>query len=115
MDYRYNKYQIKKFKKWKDKVKIYLPHIAIAFYKSKLEGRHIPVEKENLLGKVITYINDHYYSLLNREHNPSNELERLSAEICLEILVTELFSYIRKENILDLKELKCNILSIDCV
>jgi hypothetical protein len=85
------------FKKWKEKIREQLPDLTISFYSAKKDNKvFISSEDEKLLGKVINYINDPSYSITDEFGKKLSSEESMADEVCLEILVEELFQLIEK-------------------
>lgn len=97
MTERYKRYTRNKFKKWRQRVSLYLPSLAIAFYNHELECG-VPYEKHVLLGKVIKNINDPFYSIQGPDGKSLDEQSAMIDEIILSIQVNNLFSFCKKIN-----------------
>lgn len=84
---RYRRYQRRKFEYWKHKVQLQLPEIVAKFYAQN----RICYEDHVLLGKVIHWVNSPFFSLVDNNGRPTDPLTETADQICLEILVCDLF------------------------
>lgn len=92
MDIRYRNYRRRKFYEWKDKIKQMLPELVIEFYNKK---GYIDYSKHILLGRVITNINNPYYSVQDERMNDLDETSELTSIIILEMQVEDLIKFIK--------------------
>ena len=81
------KYYRRKFLKWKKRVKVRLPHLAVSFYTAKYEGYEVDERDERQLGRVIQDINSYEFGI-----GPGTEA--IAAQVMLEIDVEEIFALV---------------------
>lgn len=93
MNRRYINYSRKKFNAWRSRVAKHLPYFATEFYKIPT---YIDYDTHKLLGRVISGINDPFYSITNHDGTRTDYQGEMAAEIILELQVNELFAYIQK-------------------
>ncbi|AQW96685.1 hypothetical protein BBD31_01680 [Elizabethkingia anophelis] len=93
MNIRYRNYRRRKFENWRSRVKAHIPELVKKFY--SYTG-YIPYEYHVKLGRVITNINNPFYSFQDDRMNNVDEINEVANEICLEILVEEVFKFINK-------------------
>ena len=97
MDIRYINYRRRVFQEWKRKVSNHIPYIAIQLYTSKLSGIYVDRDIERNLGKVIRDINNPFYGITDDNMNHLDEIGEISSEVILEILVNEVFGYVKSK------------------
>lgn len=79
------------FNDWRNKVKIRLPDIVTRFY--QIEG-YIDYSIHINMGKVISYINSPYYTVLNDRGDRLTDIEIISRECILRIITEDLFKFV---------------------
>lgn len=92
-NYLYRNKSRRAFSAWKEKVKMRLPEMVIAFYNYK---GYIPYERHVRLGRIIADISNPFYSLQDDKLNNVDRIGELSLQIVLEIQVEDFFEWFSK-------------------
>ena len=95
MNIKYRNYRRRKFEDWRSRVKAHLPELVKKFYS---HNGYIPYGYHVKLGRIITDINNPFYSFQDDQMNNIDDQGEVAREIILEILVEDVFKFINELN-----------------